>query len=54
MHYIIIDEPTPADLQIRVNMALKNGYLLQGGVSVGPSVLFKGIAYAQAMVKPSA
>ena len=52
MHYVILEEETPADLQREVNRAIKHGYTPQGGVSVGPSDLFSGgVSYAQAMVR---
>ena len=52
LDYVILEEETPADLQREVNRAIKHGYAPQGGVSVGPSDLFKGgVSYAQAMVR---
>lgn len=52
--YIIIEESTPAELQRKVNIALKNGYTLVGGVSVSVSNFFPdGMCYSQAMVNES-
>ena len=53
MKYIILEEPTPTELQRKVNEALQSGYILQGGVCVGPSKLWDGICYVQALIYDS-